>query len=414
MIKPNKEAEQSLLGAILIDADKIMPEVVGLLDRDDFLIPENRTIYDYCVGYFEDGKPVDMVTLLYQFGEAAEYKIYISELAQMVPSTRNWRAYAQLIKETAMRSRAYDRAIELQGLLAAHADLEECQDAAVAASNALTCEKSTNTVSSEEGFVRFYASLGHPVEYIRTGFSKVDSCIFMERGDYVVIGARPSIGKTAITLQMMLSMSRSRRVAYFSLETGAVKLFTRMAANITGISLSKIKSRENLGYLEIQAAKADFAQRDFFVVEAAGMSVAEIRAKTIQLGAQIVIVDYIGLVRSSGKTPYERTTNASIALHTMAQTCNVTVIVVSQLSRDGGRQAPSGKPAPPDITHLRESGQIEQDADIIMLLHASDKKTRHLREIGIVKNKEGRTGVVEVAFDGNTQRFTELEDHYGV
>lgn len=402
MIKPNREAEQSVIGAIMLKPYEIMPECIELLDEEDFLTPECRTIFHYCSGYFVDGKPIDFVILGEQLGK--EYLVFMAQCADMVPSTRNWREYARIVKNTGMRQRACEKATELVSKLSVIGDgLGECQELAADISRELTDDKRTNTYSSEDGFVEFYSSLQRDVEYIRTGFSHLDRYTYIERGDYVVIGARPSVGKTAITLQMMLHMSKSLRVAYFSLETNALKLFSRMASTITGIPLSKIKTRENLGFMELAAAKADFAKRDFFVVNAAGMGVAEIRAKAIQLGAKVVIVDYIGLMKSPGKTPYERTTNASIALHIMAQTCNIAVFAVSQLSREA-----RGKP---DITHLRESGQIEQDADVILMLHAPEGKDNPLREIGVVKNKEGRIGQVMATFDGRFQQFREMEEY---
>ncbi len=199
-------------------------------------------------------------------------------------------------------------------------------------------------------------------------------------------------------------MAKKHKVAYFSLETNALKLFSRMVASVTGVPLSGIKSRD-ADFGTLARAEEDFKALDFHVVNAAGMGVPEIRAKAIQLGAEVIIVDYIGLVKSPGKTPYERTTNASIAFHILAQTAGITVIAISQLSREG-----KGKP---DMTHLRESGQIEQDADAILMLHAPDGNENPMREIGVVKNKEGSLGMVKMKFEGATQRFFELEERYG-
>lgn len=402
MIKANREAEQSVIGAILIKPYEIMPECVELLGEDDFLTPECRTVYSYCTGYFVDGKPIDFVILGEQLGK--EYVAFLSQCVEMVPSTKNWRAYAEIIKRTAMRSRAWEKSMALMAELEGGEDLGECQDIAAAIAGELAPSDDRDTFSASEGFYHFYTSLQKPPEYIQTGIAKLDSYLYIERGDYIVIGARPSVGKTAITLQIMRAMAKKHKVVYFSLETNALKLFSRMVSSVTGIPLSRIKSRD-MDFGAVAKSEHDFKALDFHVVNAAGMGVPEIRAKAIQLGAEVIIVDYIGLVKSPGKTPYERTTNASIAFHILAQTAGITVIAISQLSREG-----KGKP---DMTHLRESGQIEQDADAILMLHAPDGNENPMREIGVVKNKEGGLGMVRMKFEGATQRFYELEERYG-
>ena len=292
LIKANREAEQSVIGAILIKPYEIMPECVGLLDEEDFLTPECRAVYHYCAGYFVDGKPIDFVILTEQLGK--EYTLFLSQCVEMVPSTKNWRAYAEIIKRTAMRSRAWEKTMELMAELEGGDDLGECQDIAAAIAGELAPSDDRDTFSASEGFYHFYTSLQKPPEYIQTGIAKLDSYLYIERGDYIVIGARPSVGKTAITLQIMRAMAKKHKVAYFSLETNALKLFSRMVASVTGVPLSGIKSRD-ADFGTLARAEEDFKALDFHVVNAAGMGVPEIRAKAIQLGAEVIIVDYIGL-----------------------------------------------------------------------------------------------------------------------
>lgn len=398
----NTEAERSVIGAILIDADKIMPEAEQMLDEDDFSVPEYRTLYRTCSGYFVDGKPIDVVTLIAQHGDG--YKIIIAECVQSMPSVANWRAYAQIVIDTAKRRRAHEVVSELSNWLTSNADVQECQQLAVKACEALSTTIAGNTVSAKEGFIQFYSSLQKPIEYIHTGFSKIDRQVFIERGDFIVVGARPSVGKTALTLDMMTRMAKRKRVAYFSLETKNNKLFARMISNLSGEYFGRIKSRHDLDYQKILSAKEAFDKLDFYTVEAAGWTVAQIKAKAVQLGAEIIFIDYMGLVRSDGSGRYEKMTNISIDLHTMAQQSGITVFALSQLNREGRGE--------PTMENLRESGQIEQDADIILLLHEPDENDPTQRRVIIAKNKDGETGSVSLLFQGEIQRFSEVETRY--
>lgn len=401
-VRPNVEAERSVIGAILVKPDEIMPEAEEVLSEDDFLTPEYRTLFRTCSGYFVDGKPIDVVTLLYQHGDA--YKQVIFDCIDTMPSTANWKAYAQIVIDTAKRYRAYEAATELSDLLVSHVDVQECQQVAVRVCEQLSAVTTGNTVSAKEGFYQFYVSLQHPVEYVDTGFPKIDRHTYIERGDFVVIGARPSVGKTALTLDMALHMAKAQKVAYFSLETKNSKLFARMAANLSSEYFGRIKSRSGVDYKKILDAKKAFEELDLHTVEAAGWTVAQIKAKAVQLGAEIIFVDYIGLIHADGGSRYEKMTNISYDLHTLAQQSKITVFGLSQLNRAGAGE--------PTMESLRESGQIEQDADIVLLLHAPEDDDPTQRKVIIAKNKEGQTGSVDLYFQGEYQRFSEVEGRH--
>lgn len=399
LIRKRTDAEQCVIGAILLNADEVMPACVEILDEEDFLTAEYRNLYQACCGYFIDGKPIDHVILGAQFG--SDYYPVIAACVQSIPSVRNWQSYADIVRQTARRHRAYEKALDLVDALVGGDELQTCQDIALLASSALSDNRADNSLSAPEGFAQFYTALQKPVEYIKTGFDGLDKNLYLERGDYVVIGARPSVGKTALTLQMLMNISRTYTAVYFSLETNGQKLFARMAANVSKIPLSQIKQRSGFDFAKLSEASKHFRDLKFHTVNAAGWSVAEIKAKAVQLGADIIMVDYIGLIRAEGKSPYERMTNTSIALHTMAQSSGITVIAIAQLNREGTSE--------PDMTHLRESGQIEQDADAILLLRAPDGVENRARKVRIAKNKEGEVGDVSLVFDGEIQRFSGLE-----
>jgi len=168
--------------------------------------------------------------------------------------------------------------------------------------------------------------------------------------------------------------------------------------------LWKIKDGGLTDWGNIPNKTSEFTKLKLSIVAAAGWSVPQIQAKAVQLGAEIIFVDYLGLIKSEGSGRYEKITNISVDLHTMAQSRKITTIALSQLNREGMGE--------PDMTHLRESGQLEQDADIILLLHSMGEKERFDRKLIIAKNKEGRTGALRFSFDGAHQKFMEIDTRY--
>ena len=219
----------------------------------------------------------------------------------------------------------------------------------------------------------------------------------------MVVGGRPSAGKTALTLQIALHMARKYRVVYFSLETSADKIYDRLIANYTGTPLAEIKEPQTIkDWGRIAESTDSFSKLNLTVVEAAGWTVGQLRAKAMQLRAEVVFIDYLSLLQSPGNSRYEKVSNISIDLHTMAQKQKLLVVALSQLNRGGDGQEPS-------LTDLRESGQIEQDADVVLLLHSQDEDDQEAdRGLIIAKNKEGAVGKMLLRFDGALQRFMEV------
>ena len=393
-----------MCGDILIDSQKVMPLIASNLKADDFNVPEFRQIYTACEKLFHDNRPIDAVTVLPLLGN--DYKKIIVAAADTAPTINHCEEYARQVLERARRIKSYNKAAGLITMLDNNADFEQCQSAAGEILKCFDETKGKDTVSAEEGFLNFYSHQDHPKKYIQTGFSILDKYLFLSQGDFIIVGGRPSSGKTAFTLQLMLHMAKEYNVAYFSLETKPDKIFDRLISNYGGISLDAIK-RNTLteeDWNKIAHSYSDFKSLKFHIVQAAGKTVQQIRSKALQLRAEIVFIDYLTLIKSSGNSLYERATNISNDLHTMAQRDNIAIIALSQLNRDGKNS--------PDMTTLRDSGAIEQDADAIMLLTYTDQKPDK-RELSISKNKEGRCGKLKLDFDGDKQRFFEQEIRYG-
>ena len=230
-----------------------------------------------------------------------------------------------------------------------------------------------------------------------------------ELGDMVGIGAAPSTGKTAFALQWAARLSQKYRVGFYSLETNAAKAADRLVAQLSGTPLGDIKQRRftEEQWARIGDATSIFAQGKFEHIPASSMSAMDIVSTALSRRHQVVIVDYIQLIgRHDGKTHarFDIVTNTSLTLHQAAQTHGILVVALSQLSRP---EKKDGKPLRPDMHSFRESGQIEQDLDVAMLLYLSDPDDyTGSRICKIGKNKEGRKGEVELDFDGTIQRFT--------
>jgi replicative DNA helicase len=404
MIKPNYEAEQAVCGDILMEPKEVMPVVASILTAEDFRVPEFRTLYSACEKLFRNNRPIDAVTVIPIVGD--EYKTIVMTAAAATPSISHCEEYARQVHERAQQIRAYEKAMELIDLLDSGENVQTCQEMTGQIIKCFDSGHEKNTVSAEEGFLNFCDRQDNPKAYIRTGFSLLDKYLFLDRGDFVIIGGRPSAGKTAFTLQMMLSMARECEVAYFSLETKPEKIFDRLIANYGGVSFNSIKSSNisEPAWDGIMNSFPDFKELKFSIVKAAGMTTEQIKSKALQLHADIIFIDYLTLIRNSAKTLYERATNISMDLHTMAQNDNIAVIALSQLNREGK--------SAPDMTSLRDSGQTEQDADAILLMNYDDAKPEQ-RELIIAKNKEGKIGRIYLDFNGDKQKFTTIDTRYG-
>ena len=401
----NRDAELAVIGCLMADPGTV-PETMGIVREEDFQSRILRSIFRACRELFVSGEPVDPITVLNRLPDEsrADYKAVIVRAVETMPSTRGYADYARIVRQDGQKARAAALNGELMLSLSSGGSLDECQELAVKMCEALSTTESGKTFSAKECLTRFFAGKQKPKTYIPTGISRLDKNTYIDRGDYVIIGGRPSAGKTALTLQLMLHMAHKYRVAYFSLETNAEKLTDRMVATFAGVPLGSIKQGE-MDWEAVARRTDAFCKLHFSVVEASGWTVPQIKAEAVKLGAEILFIDYLGLIKSQGQSRYEKITNTSVDLHVMAQQTGMTVFALSQLKRGSGE---------PGMDDLRESGQLEQDADVILLLqaiHAGGEENPETpdRNLIIAKNKEGMTGAIRLRFDGERQRFYEVD-----
>lgn len=390
------DAEYSVIGALLIDPS-IAGKLFAVSHSADFTRAELQTIYNAAHSLFVAGRPVDPVTIRAAVG--VEYEQLLRDCMEVTPAASLWRTYVQTMQEQTRVQRIRELAAQLGQVVTSG----EARDLIVKAGNILTCDVDDRVASAEQLVQIFFMRQTQKPEFISYGIGRLDKRVYTELGDMIVLAGRPSAGKTAMAIQMASVMGSKYRVGFFSLETSREKIADRWIANQCMINFSDIKHRKIAAQdmERVVLRKNELAKMNFEVVKAAGMTVDDIADYALTRRYDIIFVDYLQLVRGRGKDRYEQVTNVSAGLHTLAGDHKITVVALSQLSRNGAG-------AKPKLTDLRESGQIEQDADAIFLLYLADEDDPQSdRYLLVAKNKEGGLGEIRLVFDGAKQGFIE-------
>lgn len=389
------QAQYSVLGAALIEPE-LVPKVLTSTALRDYSGP-CQSVYAAMKDLFAGGGPVDVVTISNAI--SPEYRKFLAQLMEITPSAARIDAYIALCKQQA-------RVLALQDVGMALSSAEDPNDIAelVDRANGLMVEKQNLQITTmRDALHSFFARHTGERHYISWPIPELNDRLYAEPGDFIVLGGYPSSGKSALALQFAWHISKTKRVGFFSLETSSEKLFDRQMAAASGISMDAIKRNQiqEADWARLAAMSSEITDRSLELIPAAGMTVAEIQAVAAMRRHEIVIVDYLQLIQAKGSSRYEQVTNVSLGLHTMAQSTGTMVLALSQLSR-ASREADH-----PTMASFRESGQVEQDADIAMLLYLEDKdKPSGNRILRIAKNKEGTCPGIPLAFDGKAQTFS--------
>jgi len=364
-----------------------------------------KTIFRVCSKLYQENKEIDPVVVVSITG--TEYTATVAHLADVSLITKpNTEEYINILKDDYSKKQAIIKNKELLVKIEkGTAAPEEIQNEYLEISQLFNRDSNIRKLNMQQGFVEILNDLENKTEYMRTWFEKIDKHILIDKGDYIIIGGRPSSGKTTLATNFMMNLSETYTVDFFSLETSSLKVFRKIAATAARLSINKIqhKALQEADYDNLIAAASNYQKNKLNVIEAAGMSVQDIASIAMQDKADIIFIDYLQLMQGKGKDRYEKVTNISADLHTFAQKEKITVIAMAQLNRGEGNKEPT-------MSSLRESGQIEQDADVIMLLHDpedSNNLNAQSRQCIIAKNKTGRTGKVRLNFFGETQTFKE-------
>lgn len=401
--------ELSMIGCLCIEPEKLGPKIFDRLRPEDFGDAALRHLFEAGRALWLESSALDAVTLLNRAGES--YEPLIREAMAVTPTAANWAEYAAIVHDNAQLREI--QSVALRMLEAENA--EKARTFLAEAQGLLAEDRRGRRITLGDALIAFMARFDElekkKPEFIDWGLDYMTDTLDTELGDFVVIGGYPSAGKTLLALQLAAVIARKYRVGFFSLETKERKLTNRLVSHASGVPLRAIKHGDLTGqdYKKLMATAQQLYALPFTIEECAGDTVEEIRAKTLAGRYQVIFVDYLQLVNEHGGSRYEIVTETSRKLHTLAQELGVLVVALAQLQRPD--KAPKdGKPIPPGMSSLKESGQIEQDADAILLLYPENptvKDSNRILKVG--KNKEGepiKPCILE--FKGATQTFVEL------
>jgi replicative DNA helicase len=399
------QTQYILLGAVLTFSE--YADVLQDLEIDDFC-EELRNTFAAIRGYWEHNDKWNPVEVMGQYDDKCKKTMGECLDAFGAEFIRNvthdmMQGWARIVKEQAALARARGFAFQIVDGSTRYADLTGIYEQLGEAIN-LHSERS-DFIPMCDGIDNYIRKLDDKPEYISTGLRVLDNNLHLVPGNFVVIGGRPSAGKTALSLQLACEIAKNgRKVAYFSLETDPDTLYARIIANQLGVPLHTVKNKTvSINELDRLAAIKKYP---LFVRSAAGKSVGWIRTQSIRMQAKVVFIDYLQLIHQAGaKDRYSAVTEISMALHEFAQSTGTLVVALAQLNRETARAG-----IPPTAADLRESGQIEQDADAIILLAQKVKTQKRPEEhyhFALEKNKEGNVGSLDITFQMETQQFKE-------
>lgn len=390
------QAQCSVLGSALIEPD-LVAKVIAETTAKDYSGP-CQTVYNAMRKLFLAGASVDVVSIAATLG--AEYRNYLMQLMDVTPTAKNLDHYIQLCREQA-------RILTVRGIGQRLTDAENSEKIRklLEEANSLMLDKPSQKITTMSDALKSFMAR-HTVEahYLSWPIRELNDRIYADLGDFIIFAGLPSTGKSAWALQCAWHWAEEYKVGFFSLETSSEKLFDRQMSGLAGISMDEIKRNTitAAGWDTVAAMSSEITSRSIELVRAAGFTPADVRAMTVMRGYQIVIIDYLQLLQGSGANRVEQVTGISMALHTMAQSMGVTVVALSQLKRKDNQSDNNS----PEMSDLRESGQIEQDADVIMILKLKKKNDPEgPRELFIIKNKEGTCPKIVIDFDGKHQIF---------
>lgn len=405
------EAQLGVIGSLLLDAEGCAGEIF-LRTREDQYTGEYRTLFAAARQLYQAGRPIDPVTVRGIAGE--EYTSLILQIMDLTPTAANYQAYIDLLIEQAQVAKMQALGLALTGCKTTEEALALLEEA----NQAVVQQASLRVVDAAQGHLEFLERQDRKAEYLPWGFPKLDQTVLSSLGDFVILGGRPSAGKTALSLQMAWEQAKTRRVGYFSFETNSDELYDRLHALEAGVDSHRIRTRtlREEERARVITSGDVFSKRPFQVIQANGMTVGDVRSVTVAKRFEVIYVDYLQIINpgrgSSRKNRFEDVSMISMDLHGLAVSLGVLVVGLSQLSRPDR----TARNKAPDLYSLRESGQIEQDADAVLLLYQTEEGNPTApRTLRVGKNKKGLSGgYLELDFDGPTQTFREHKQDHSV
>ena len=432
------EAEQAVLGSMLIDADCIK-DVMDQLQPDDFYLRQNREIFETIYSMFIYSKPIDGVTVAGEMEKNGLYndntRPYLLQLMEVTPTSANVMEYVRIVREKALMRSVAVAASEITAMVqegggAAGDMLESAEQKVYAIRRGRNAQNmvTINVVLQEvmERLAELTAAGGNTLPGLTTGLSAIDGKINgLNKSDLLLLAARPGMGKTSLALNIALNAAKAsgKTVAVFSLEMSRDQLVTRLIASEGLVENTRLVTgnlRES-DWQKIAEAASTLSRLDIRIDDNPLLTVADMNAKYRRLdNLGLVVIDYLQLMTSAGGKSYsgenrqQAVSDISRMLKIMAKELQVPVLCLSQLSRANEKREDKR----PMLSDLRESGSIEQDADIVMFIYRDDyynedSEKRNIAECIVAKNRHGETGKVELRWMPDYTTFGTLEHRYG-
>lgn len=433
----NLDAEKSLLGAVLID-EETLADISEHVTTKDFYDKRHATIYGGMIRLYERHRPVDLLTLTEELKKKDELDViggpaYLTELTNYVPTAAHAEAYAEMVALKAVRRRlikasseiselGYDEDTDVQELLQkAEAELFSVSDQSLKQDLTSIEEILTDSFDRMEELHRNRGAL----RGVRTGWRDLDNMTAgLQRSDLIILAARPAMGKTTLVTNLAYNVATVAKqpVLFFSLEMSKEQLVDRMLADASGVDAWNIRTG-NLSdedFSKISEAMGEMSEAPIYLDDTPGLSVLEMRTKARRAAHDaplgVIIVDYLQLMQGSGKDNGNRVqevSEISRGLKLIARELNVPVIALSQLSRSVENRSPQI----PQLADLRESGSIEQDADIVMFIYREayynpETERENITDLIIAKHRNGPVGKVELYFHPERLRFMSLDKQH--
>jgi replicative DNA helicase len=434
----NQEAEMSVLGCLMLDRDAII-KIADVVRSDDFYEEKHRIIFEAILTLYEKNTSIDILTLtnvleekklLEQVGGSS----YLTQLVNTVPSSAHVVHYAYIVRKKGSLRKLINAAGEITNLaFKEEGEIEDILDESeqklfnVSQKHLKQNFVSINNIlhSTFERIDELHRDKGK-LRGLSTGYVDLDNLLGgLQRSDLIVLAARPSMGKTSLALDIMRNIAVNAKVpvGIFSLEMSQDQLVDRLLSSQSDVNLWKIRTG-NLNdedFEKIGQAMGELSESPIFIDDAAGSNIMEVRTKARRLHAEhnvgLIVVDYLQLMEGRNQeNRVQEVSEISRALKLLAREINVPVLALSQLSR-GVESRPDKVP---QLSDLRESGSIEQDADVVMFIYreemykGKDARRPHIAEIYIKKHRNGPTGQVDLYFDADKTSFKNLDKTFDV
>ena len=437
----NTDAEMSVLGCLLLDQEKL-PTVLEVLKPEDFYREEHKEIYLAILGLFEKSAPIDILTVEEQLRSRGSLSrtggmSYLGELAAGVISSENAKHYAGIVAQKALLRKLIRECSKIvEESYAAGEDAEAIIEAAeMAIFGIMEDRNQAGVVHVRQVIGEIYDKLtelfNRKGRYtgVCTGFRDLDDKTFgFQKSDLILLAARPSVGKSALALNMAhhAAVNEGAPVIYFSLEMSRDQLVSRMISADQQVDASRLRSGKlsDEDWRKIALATGRMMDAPLYIDDTSNINVVDIKAKCRRLklerhGLGLVVIDYIQLMQGSGRNKFENRqqemSEISRSLKLMAKELSVPVLALSQLSRAPELRGKEGHR--PMLSDLRESGAIEQDADIVMFIYRdevynADTDRPGIAELIVAKHRNGETGTVELLWQNIYTRFVNLDAYH--